>query len=263
MTFKDKTIWITGASSGIGEALAYAGSRQGARLILSARNADQLARVQQACQDADKHYVIPLDVSATDTIPDTVNQVLAQVGTLDILINNAGVSQRSLAQDTALAVDRYLMEVNFFGTIALTKAVLPTMLAHHTGHIVTISSLMGKFGTPLRSSYAASKHALQGFMECLRAEVWEQGVRVTVICPGFINTNVSINALTADGTPYLVMDEKVANGIPVEVCAKKILAAIAKEEDEVIIAGKERLAWYIKRFMPKLFNKSIRRIKVT
>lgn len=262
MLFTDKTIWITGASSGIGEALAYTLSGCGARLILSARNAEKLEQVRSQCQNPTQHWVVPLDLSHTHELPTIARRVLGQVGHLDILINNGGISQRGLAKDTAVEVDRRIMEVNFFATVVLTKAVLPSMLKRNAGHIVVISSLMGKFGTPLRSTYAASKHALQGFMDCLRAEIWNKGIKVTVICPGFVKTDISLNALKPDGTRYGVMNKGVENGLPAEVCAKRIAQAIARGEEEVIIAGKEKWGLYLKQFLPSLYNAYIRRGKV-
>ena len=193
---------------------------------------------------------------------EAARHAIEKCGPIDILIHNGGISQRSLVVDTRLEVDRRIMEVNFFGAIALTKLALPSMLSRQSGHIVVISSVMGKFGTPFRSSYAASKHALHGFFESLRAELWEQGIRVTMICPGFVRTNISINALKGDGSTFGSMDAAQASGMDPEVCAEKILRAIEAERNEVYMGGKEKLGDYLQRFVPDLFALIIRKAKV-
>ena len=200
MFFDGKMVWLTGASSGIGEAVAYALAARGARLILSARRVEKLQAVQAACARPDRHRILPLDLADPASLAAAVPQALAHGGAIDVLINNGGISQRAQAVETDLAVDRRIMEVNYFGTIALAKAVLPSMLERGAGHIAVVSSLMGKFSTPRRSAYAASKHALHGFFDALRAEVHHAGVRVTLICPGYVRTDISRHALTADGT---------------------------------------------------------------
>ncbi len=169
MSFYSQTIWITGASSGIGEALVYELSQQGAILILSARNIEQLQQVKSQCSNSQQHQVIPLDLTDTKSLESAVTQVLKGVEKIDILIHCGGISQRSLVQDTDLAVDRQIMETNYFGTSALTKGIVPSMLQHQSGQIVVISSVVGYFGTLFRSAYAASKHALHGFFDSLRA----------------------------------------------------------------------------------------------
>lgn len=262
MPFQDKVAWITGASSGIGEALAYALSAQGARLVLSARRAEELARVQQQCANAEAHYVLPLDLTTIDAAP-VVQQVLDHVGPIDLLLHSGGVSQRSTVMETSLAVQRRIMEINYFGAIALTHAVLPGMLARKSGHLVVISSLSGKISTPRRSAYAASKHALHGFFDALRAEVYNEGVRVTIVCPGYIKTNLSYNALTGKGDTHGQMDPTQAKGLEPAKLAERILEAIDRQEEEVLIGGKEVLAVYLKRFFPGLYSRMIRRTKIT
>jgi short-subunit dehydrogenase len=263
MSMSGKVVWITGASSGIGEALAGAFAREGAQLILSSRNVKKLNEVKNAGPSPERHLVVPLDLEDSSTFPGCVETVLKRFGRIDILVNNGGISQRCLAAQTVQETDRRIMETNFFGTVALTKAVLPSMIERHSGHIVVVSSLMGKFGTPLRSTYAASKHALHGFFDSLRAEVLPLGIRVTVVCPGFIRTNISVNALCADGSCHGAMDEAQASGMPSDVCAARIVQAVAQGRDEVIIGGKEVAGVYIKRFFPGLFNRIIARVKVT
>ncbi|MFQ5570511.1 MAG: SDR family oxidoreductase [Rhodothermales bacterium] len=263
MSFEGKVVWVTGASSGIGEALAYALAERGAHLILSARREEKLRAVQAACAHADRHVVLPLDLASADSLNEAAQQALDRCGHIDLLIHNGGVSQRSLAIDTQLDVDRRIMEVNYFGTVALTKAVMPSMIARGVGHIAVVTSLVGKFGSPMRTGYAASKHALHGFFDSLRAEVHAYGLCVTMICPGFIRTNVSINALTGDGTPQGKMDRAQQKGLDPASCARQILRALEREKDEVYIAGKEKAYVYLRRFLPGLFNRLLPKVPVT
>ncbi|HEY8184196.1 MAG TPA: SDR family oxidoreductase [Thermoanaerobaculia bacterium] len=249
MRFRDKVVWVTGASSGIGEAVAVAFSREGAKLILSSRNAVELERVRKTCA-GDGHRVVPLDLTRPDTFP--------AVGDVDVLVHSGGVSQRSLAIDTDLATDRAIMELDFFGTVALTKAVLPSMLARKSGHIVPISSVVGYVGTPLRSTYAAAKHALHGFFDSLRAEVAKDGILVTIVCPGYIRTNVSRNALTGNGTPLGTMDPTHEHAMLPEECARRIVNAVASRKQEVVIGGKEKWAVPLKRFFPGVVARMVR-----
>ncbi|UOQ72835.1 SDR family oxidoreductase [Hymenobacter cellulosilyticus] len=261
MYFSQQVVWITGASAGIGEALAREFARAGARLVLSARNMTELERVGAACAPAPV-LLLPLDLAQADTLPACAEKVLAHYGRLDVLINNGGISQRSLALETGLEVHRQLMEVNYFGTVALTKAVLPQLLSQGSGQIVVVSSLVGKFGSPYRSAYAASKHALHGFFDSLRAEIWQSGVGVTIICPGFVRTGISINALTADGSPQRTMDAATEQGLPPEELARQALRAIARRREEVYIGGRETLGVYLKRWVPSLFSRVLRRAQV-
>jgi short-subunit dehydrogenase len=263
MKFKEKVVWITGASSGIGEALAYAFSQEGAFVAISARNQDALEKVRNACAYPDNVMMAPLDVADFDRIPDVAAKIIERFGYVNILVNNAGISQRSLVRDTDISVDQKVMNVNFMGTVAVTKAVLPAMLHQHSGQIVVISSVMGKIGTPLRSAYAASKHALHGFFECLRAEVADEGIGICIICPGYVDTNVTINALTGDGSPNRVKTESTANGLSPAEFAHKALKAIAAGKGEALIGGKELLTIYIQRFFPGLLRWIIKRVNVT
>ncbi|GAB3829900.1 SDR family oxidoreductase [Hymenobacter jeollabukensis] len=260
MSFQNQVVWVTGASAGIGEALARAFARAGARLVLSARNEAELQRVA-ACTPAET-LVVPLDLADAASLPAKVQLVLAHFGRLDVLVNNGGVSQRSLALETSLEVDRRLMEVNYFGTVALSKAVLPQLLAQGSGRIVTISSLVGKFGTPYRSAYAASKHALHGFFDSLRAELHGSGVGITILCPGFIRTGVSVNALTGDGRALGTMDEATEQGLAPAEFARRALPLIARGENEAYIGGRETLGVFLKRFAPGLFARFLTRAKV-
>lgn len=250
--FDNKIVWITGASSGIGEALAIAFSREGARLVLSARNEAELERVRKKCANPERHIVKPLDVADTDAVTRTAADVLRDLGQVDVVVHSAGVSQRSNAAETDLATDRRIMEINYFGTIALTKALLPSMIARKSGHIVPISSVIGYVGVPLRSAYAASKHALHGFFNTLRAETHKHGLRVTIVCPGYIRTKVSENALRGDGTPHGQLDETHARAMRPETAAPKIVRGIAAGKREVHVGGPEIMAIGLQRHLPAL-----------
>ena len=264
MKFKNKTVWITGASSGIGKAMALAFSNQGAHLILSARNEEKLNEVKKECRGSGKVEVLPLDLANYNYFEEKVNTAIAFFGGVDILINSGGISQRALAKDTELTVDRTIFETNYFGTIGLTKALLPHFINKKSGQIVVISSVVGKIGTPLRSSYSGSKHALHGFFDSLRAELYDNNVSVTLICPGFVNTNVSMNALKGDGSKQNKLDNATAKGLDPDDFAKIALNAIAQKRQEIVIAGfMEKMAVYVKRFFPRLLSNVIRKVDVT
>ncbi|WP_372751788.1 SDR family oxidoreductase [Labilibaculum sp.] len=258
---KNKVVWITGASSGIGEELAYAFAREGAFLVLSARNTKKLKQVREKClQKTSKCWLQVMDLSNVDQLEVNVNDVLKQTGKIDLLINNAGRSQRSLAKETPLMNDRSIMELNFFSVVALTKLVLPQMLNNRSGHIVVVSSISGKFGFPWRTAYSASKHALQGYFESLRAELVKDNIQVTIVSPGRIKTNISRNALIETGESYNKMDDGQAHGMLANECASKILRAIKKDKKELLVGKKELLMVYIRRFFPALYHKLVIRI---
>lgn len=264
MSFSNKVIWITGASSGIGEALALALSKRGAKLILSSRNETKLQVVKNQCAYPEKVAVLPLDLEAYHSLKTKTEEALNIFGNIDFLFNNGGISQRSYAKDTNIAVDERIMTINYLGTVALTKALLPYFIEQKKGHFVVTSSIVGKIGTPLRSSYAASKHALHGFFDSLRAEVYNNNIKVTLACPGFVQTNVSINALTGDGSAQNKMDNATQNGLTPQRYVEHLLKAVIKEKEEVYIAGfKEKLGVYAKRFFPKLLSVMIRKLAVT
>ncbi len=261
MEIKDKVIWLTGASSGIGEGLAYELAKEGAKLIISARREDELKRV--ASQIKSDVFILPLDLADQSNFEAKKTEALQKFGRIDVLINNGGISQRSLAKDTSLEVDRKIFEVNFFGTIALTKLVLPNFIQQKAGMIVTVTSAVGKFGSPWRSGYSASKHALHGFFDSLRAEIYADHVKVLLVCPGFIQTNVSRNALTGSGEKLGTMDKATANGLTAEDCARQIIAAMKREQEEIVVAQfKERFAVFAKRIVPCLFSIMIRKMAV-
>jgi short-subunit dehydrogenase len=264
---RNKVIWLTGASSGIGEALAYELATRGAKLILSARRKEELARVKGNCISSAQAdiRILPLDLSQAETLKLSTEAAIQIFGHVDILVNNGGISQRSFAKDTLIEVDRRIMEVNYFGAVALTKYLLPHFLQRRSGHFVTVSSVTGIFGTPYRSGYAASKHALHGFFDSLRAELYKDvknAIRVTMICPGFIRTPITLSAVTGDGTPLGKMDEAQFKGKPAEWCAQRIADAIESGKEEVYIGGIETLGVRFKRLFPKWFSKYIRNAAV-
>lgn len=261
MRFANQTVWITGASSGIGEALAHAFAREGARLVLSSRRRAELERVRASCEQPGAHLVLPFDLMQSDSFAAATAEVLRRYGQVDVLVNNGGVSQRALVAETAPEVERMLMEVDYFGTVALTKAVLPHMLARHAGHIVVVSSVMGYIGTPGRSSYAAAKHALHGYFDSLRAEVWRAGIKVTLACPGYVKTAVSANALDGRGGRHGRTDPTHQRGIPAEKCARVIVNAVARGREEVAVGGVEVFAIHLKRFAPWIASRIIRRMR--
>lgn len=262
MNFKNKVVWITGASSGIGEALAYAFAQQGAKLILSARKEKELLRVKEGCNNNPQVIVQPLDVGIHDDIDRVMPPVFEQMGGVDIVVINAGISQRDRVVNTAIAVDKKIMDVNYFGAIACAKIALPTMLQQGSGHLVVTSSVMGKFGTPWRSAYSASKHALHGYFDSLRGELYEDNIDVTIICPGYVNTNVTINALKGDGGENAKKAAATAKGMKPDDFAAKAIRAIAKKKKEVLIGGKEIYAVYLKRFFPTIFANLVKNVKV-
>lgn len=262
--FKSKIVWITGASGGLGEALAYRFAKEGAKLVLSSRNEKELLRVKTNCKLRDNDImIVPLDLANHSEIPIKVSRVLQRFGAIDYLINNAGVSQRALAAETKFAVDKKLIDTNFLGTLTLTKAVLPHFIKQKRGHFVTVTSVTGKYGTPLRSTYAATKHALHGFFDSLRAEHYKDNLKITLVCPGFVRTQLTFNALTGDGTAQNKMDDATDHGMDPEICAKKILSAVNSGKEEVYIGGfREVGGVYLKRFFPGLLSLIIRKAKV-
>lgn len=259
---KEKIIWITGASSGIGEALAYELSKQGRTLILSARRKDALETVKANCTLPEKITILPLDLSNFNSLPDLTKQAIAIHGKIDVLINNGGISQRSLIAETKFEVFEKMIDVNYLGTLQLTKSLLPHFIAEKAGHFVTVTSLMGKFGSPYRSGYCGAKHALHGFFDVLRMEHEKDNIDVTLICPGFIQTNVAKNALTADGSAQEKQDQATANGLRVATCAKRIIRAMEKKKFEAYVGGTEIAGAYLKRFFPRLLHKVVLRSAV-
>jgi short-subunit dehydrogenase len=257
-----KVVWITGASSGIGEALALQAAAQGARLVLSARRIVELDRVRLACVDPSKVAVLPVDLTDFDADA-LLAKAEAFFGPIDILVNNAGWSQRSLLVDTSMAVYRKLMELDYFAPVALTRALLPSMRTRRAGHIVMISSVAGKIGAPLRTGYCAAKHALAGFTEAARAELWREGLRFTTIYPGFVRTPISMNALAGDGSNHGVMDTTTRGGLSPDQCAAAIWKAVIADREEAFMGGREVTYLRLKRYLPGLFSYALKRAKQT
>lgn len=260
---KDSVVWLTGASSGIGEQLAYQLAKKGAKLIISARRKEELERVKNNCE-SDTVETLSIDLEDSFSLVQRTKEAETFFGPIDILINNGGLSQRDTIINTSLEVDRKLMEINYFGSITLSKTLLPKMVERKKGHHVIVTSTVGIINTPYRSGYGASKHALHGFYDVLRAEHHDDNIKVSIILPGYIKTQISLNALTGDGSPQETMDNAQANGMSADKCARLIVKAIEKNKNEVYIGGlKEKTGIYLKRFWPKAARKVIRKLKVT
>lgn len=266
MKYQNKTVWITGASSGIGRALSKQFSAEGANLVLSSRNKVELKILKSEIEKENynsKILIKPLDLSIQDSFKQITSEIIEEFNSIDLLINNGGISQRSLVENTGLNVDRKLMEVNFFGTVALTKAVLPYMLKNENGQIAVVTSIVGKFGFPLRSAYSASKHALQGFFDTLRAETQDRGIKISIVIPGQIKTNISLGAITEKGEAHGKMDDAQNSGMDADLAAKKIISGLSKNKKEILVGRKELLMVHIRRFMPWLYYIMVSKIKAT
>ncbi|EDP70590.1 oxidoreductase [Flavobacteriales bacterium ALC-1] len=262
MIFNNKVVWITGASSGIGKALAIELSKQDCKLILSSRRKAELLEVKNQCLYPENVEVLTLDLANYLNMKPIAESATTLFDKVDILINNGGISQRSPIIETTIEVDKKLMEIDYLGTIALTKAILPHFVANKSGHFVVVSSLMGKFSSHYRSAYCGAKHALHGFFDALRLEHDKDNVKVTMICPGFVNTNVARNALTADGSKQDYQDDMTENGLDVNVFVKKMIKAIRKEKYEAYIGKFEKFGVLVKRLSPRLIHKLVMRSKV-
>ncbi|NXA38365.1 DRS7B reductase, partial [Eudromia elegans] len=258
---REAVVVITGATSGLGKECAKAFHAAGSKLVLCGRNSEKLQELVQELSAMTNHRknmhkprTVVFDLSNTRTVLNAAEEILKYMGHVDILINNAGISYRGTVVDTGLDVDKKLMETNYFGPIALTKALLPSMIKRRQGHIVAISSIQGKISIPFRSAYAASKHATQAFFDCLRAEVEQYDIDVTVISPGYIQTNLSLNALRGDGSRYGVMDKATAEGQTAAEVAQAVLSAVGHKKKEVLVAGlAPSLAVYLRNLFPRLF----------
>lgn len=264
MKLQDKTVWITGAASGIGKALAIEYAKQKAIVILSDRDKENLQKTVNDCESlGSKAVFAPFDLAKTNEIEETVAEVLKTHPKINILISNGGISQRSYAIETPIEIDRRILEINFFGAITLTKALLPALIADGGGNISVTSSMTGKFGFPLRTTYCASKHAVQGFFEALRAELYDKNVKVTIVSPGRVYTNISVNAIDKDGKPHGILDPGQAKGISAEKCARKIVKAIKRNKKELWVGGSEILMIYIRKYLSPLFHILARKINPT
>ena len=267
-TSTPKAIWITGASSGIGRACAELYANKGYRVVLSSRRKEALEKAaEEICSSSkvskENLIIKPLDLSKNSNYNLVVFEVLNEIGSLDIMLHAGGISQRSLAIETSVDVDRRVMEIDYFGTIALTKALLPHFIDKKSGHFVVITSLMGVFSSPLRSGYCGAKHALHGFFEALRAEVYDHNINISMVLPGFIATDISLNAVVGDGSKQGKMDAKTEGGLTPMQCALKLAKGVDRKKAEILIGRSEILAVYLKRFFPRLLRRIIRKAEVT
>ncbi|AXY56029.1 SDR family NAD(P)-dependent oxidoreductase [Acinetobacter chinensis] len=258
-----QVVWITGASSGLGKALAKECALQGAQVVLTARRLDELENVRVTLMHPERHISVAADITSESQVRHAYEQVLAQKGRIDLLINNAGLSQRALIADTTMQTERAIMEVDYFSQVFLTKLVLPTFLTQKSGRIAFVSSVAGLLGTQYRASYSAAKAAIHMWANSLRAEVAQNGVNVSVIFPGFVRTNVSFNALDGEGKPQGHQDEAIENGLDAEDFAQQTVAALMKGEEYIVIGGrKEKLGVLVSRLSPTTLYKMIRKMKV-
>ena len=256
-------VWITGASSGIGEACARRWAADGAALVLTSSSAARLEPVAAACRalGSPRVVVLPYDFSSPDGIPELAEAAWEALGGLDIVYCNAGISQRTNIGDTSMEMVREIMEINYFAPVAIARAVLGPMVERGGGHIAVSTSIAGRFGFPLRCGYSSSKFALYGFFETLQAEYYDKGIRVTIVCPGRVRTNISLRALDKGGKRYGQMDPGQAGGLPADDAARKIVRAIGRGRREVLVGRKELIMVYVKRFFPGLCARLARRIK--
>ena len=262
-TLKDKVVWITGASSGLGKALAAECADQGAQIVLTARRLEELEQVRLNLRNPDQHISIIADITDESQIRYAYEQVLKAKGRIDWLFNNAGLSQRALIAETSMHTERAIMEVDYFSQVFLTKTVLPTFLEQKSGRIIFVSSVAGLLGTQYRASYSAAKAAIHMWANSLRAEVADDGVSVSVIFPGFVKTNVSFNALNGEGKAQGHQDAAIENGLAPEVFAKTVVTALLNEQDYIVVGGaKEKLGVLVSRLSPSTLYKMIRKMKV-
>lgn len=257
------SVWITGASSGIGEACAYRYASDGAALVLTSSSAGRLEPVAAACRalGSPRVVVLPYDFSRPDGIDELAEAAWKALDGLDIVYCNAGISQRTDIADTSMEMVRKIMEINYFAPVAIARAVLGPMVARGGGHIAVTTSIAGRFGFPLRCGYSSSKFALYGFFETLQAEYYDKGIRVTIVCPGRVRTNISLRALDKGGEAHGQMDPGQAGGLSADKAARRIVNAIGKGRREVLVGRKELIMVYIKRFFPGLCARLARRIK--
>jgi dehydrogenase/reductase SDR family member 7B len=262
--FNGKIAWITGASSGIGESLVLEFVRRGAIVVASSNDLPGLERVKSSCSDKSQMvHCVPFDLADTSGIDKIVKQQIKTLGKIDFLLNIGGISQRARIDETPLWLDRKIFEINYFGTIALTKAVLPYMIRQKSGHILATSSISGRFGFPLRSAYSASKQALHGFFETLYLENKQYHIRSSVIIPGRIKTSISIHALNAEGKEHGKMDEGQAKGVLPGKAAEIIINGMIRNRREILVGKSELFLLHIRRFCPWLFFRIADKIKST
>jgi len=262
MYFNEKVVWVSGASSGIGEALVYELLDRGATVIASSNDRDQLQRVKKT-SGSEKCHVILVDMLKQESFPGIVSELLQDFKRIDILVHVAGVSQRSLFTEIDMPVFRKIFEINFFGAVALTRTVLPHMIQQGGGQLAAVTSIVGLFGFPLRTAYSASKHAMHGFLESIQAECMDTNIHISLLVPGRVQTDISKHALTANGNVWGRMDKGQESGISTEKAAKKIALALKKKRKKVLIGGKELAIVYVKKYLPGIFWRLVTKIKST
>ena len=262
LQFAGKVAWVTGASSGIGEALVHEFVRRGATVLASSNDSDGLNRVKTECGNkSDMVHCIPFDLSDMKGIELIVEQQVRLFRRIDFLLNIGGISQRARIDETPMWLDRKIFEINYFGTIALTKAVLPFMVRQQSGHVLATSSISGRFGFPLRSAYSASKQALHGFFETLYLENKKYNIRASVIIPGRVRTSISVHALNADGKEHGKLDEGQAKGILPQQAAEIIIRGMVRNKREILVGKNELMMLHIRRYCPWLFFRIADKIK--
>lgn len=261
--FDNKVVWITGASSGIGEATAYRFAQEGAKVIVTALEADLLENVVAHCKElgSPDAAALPFDLSKSDELDALAEKAWNQFGGIDVLYNNAGISQRGTTVETEMRVIRKVMDIDYYAPVILTKNILPRMIERGGGQLVVTTSIAGRFGFPLRCAYSSAKHALYGFFETVQAETYDQNIRVTIVCPGRVQTNISKYALEKDGKQHGKMDAGQAGGVTPQQAADKIVKAVYKKKREVLVGRYELLMAYIKQFFPGLAARLARKIK--
>jgi len=261
MEFSGKVVWITGASSGIGRELARQLSVLGAKLILSSRNEQALEATRKLCASSEKHAILPVDLREYEHAEEWVAKAKDLFGRVDILVNNAGVSQRGVAIRTPVEVDRQLIELDYLAVVALSKAIIPQFIAQKAGYFVNVSSVAGKVGAPYRTGYSGAKHALIGFSDSLRYELTPYNIGVSVICPGYVRTEIAQNALNESAEAAKMGDSNIESGMPVELAVQKMIKAIRRETPEVLVAsGLPWLGYHLRRLMPNTFLKLMPKI---
>lgn len=259
LPFKNKVVWITGASSGIGEALSFEFAKNGALLILSARNESKLKKVKESLpRGFEEAQVLPLDLEELDTLTSKVEQALSLFGRIDYFVSNAGIAIKDFALNTPLEIDQKLMKINYFSSISITKSLLPHFMENNEGHIVVTSSLSGKYGVPKIAAYAASKHALHGFYETLRSEISNYDIDLTMVIPGIIKTEITAHALTGTGEKFGKIDKTFQNAYPADRAAQKIVGAILNKKESVFVGGSEGITLVLNRLSPWILRRFIR-----
>jgi len=253
--FKDKRIIITGASSGIGKEMAIQLSRQGSRLTLAARSAERLAEVAHLCQENGAQALhVPTDVSDASQCQNLIQSSVNYYGGIDMLVNNAGYSMWARFEDiTQMEIGEQLMKVKFFGSVYCTYAALSFLKASQ-GQILTISSVTGKIGVPSRTYYSAANHALAGFFDALRCEVASDGIKITMVYPGYIATSIREKAINSDGKPHGKTHIKESKAMPVDICVRQILEAAGRKKRDVYLTFKDKMGTWMKTFTPSLVD---------